>query len=1119
MKRTVCGITLTALLTGWKWRLAMKSKQLQFLVAVVSLTCAEPTVVSTSASYVFTVSRDRNPVANFALMPCTTSVVGWGDNYYGETTTPAGLSNVVAIAAGDRHNLALKSDGTAVGWGSNADGQAATPAGLNNVVAIAAGWFHSLALKSDGTVVGWGNNYFDEVTPPADLSNVVAIAAGGYHSLALKSDGTVVGWGQNDYGVATPPAGLNNVVAVATGPHHGLALKSDGTVVGWGDDFYGEATPPAGLSGIVALAAGEWHSLALQSDGTVVGWGADWDWAHQAAPPAGLSDVVAIAAGSVHSLALQSDGTVVGWGYNAQGQATPPAGLGNVVALAAGGDHSLALTCAPGVDTAAPTSSVDAISPYWHNQLPFTISATTTDNASGVASVELFYRYSTNNVDWTDWTSFGVDTAAPWSWSFNAPQGSGHYEFYSIATDAAGNIEEPPAFIRRIYPSDDAFTDLRDAPEINYGNESWIGVNGAGGYRSPLGYDVPEGTFLKFDLSAIPSGATITRATFGAYAYQIWWSASCDAALRSFGTDWDEATITGNNAPWTTLGGNVSSIVSGSIPGWWVHAIDVPYVQGHLGGEIGFYYTYPGPAGGLHYGQMYYSKEYPDGSYHPYLELALGEAAAEAKCGVDTCPPNSTVDPIAPYRRTSVPFNVTATASDNLSGVTNVALWYRHSPDNLAWGAWTDLGSVISPPWSWSFTAPQGSGHYEFYSVATDAAGNVEEDWSRWQYRRPIAISNAGSVVLTNYQVLVTLDTASLIVANKLRSDAGDLRFALGDGTQLSYWIESGTNTASTKVWVKVPLVAVAGTTIYAYYGNPIATSASNGDATFVFFDDFANWNSGKWGSQPSFGAISNGILVLTCPSSYVNYDLYSVPTVGGLQTAMEFRQKAASSVIINFKTGYGETMANFTDLGVYRDTASNKIYAETRNEADIISTTVMPNDDDWHKYKLCRQSSASSTFYVDGTSVELNQYIPVPDLKAWFRVWKSAGSPNLQVDYLFTHRYVLPEPTAGVGAEEQPPVAEAVCEVVIDADGDGVPDDVDQCPDSPLGAIVNANGCSIAQLVPCAGPFSGGKWKNHGDYVSAVTKEANKFLAAGLITGAQKGAIVAEAAQSNCGK
>ena len=88
----------------------------------------------------------------------------------------------------------------------------------------------------------------------------------------------------------------------------------------------------------------------------------------------------------------------------------------------------------------------------------------------------------------------------------------------------------------------------------------------------------------------------------------------------------------------------------------------------------------------------------------------------------------------------------------------------------------------------------------------------------------------------------------------------------------------------------------------------------------------------------------------------------------------------------------------------------------------------------------------------------------------------------------------------------------------VIDSDGDGVPDAVDQCPDTPPGVVVDANGCSIDQLVPCEGPVSGGAWKSHGEYVRAVVKTATDFLKAKLITRKQWAQIVSGAAQSRCG-
>lgn len=88
-----------------------------------------------------------------------------------------------------------------------------------------------------------------------------------------------------------------------------------------------------------------------------------------------------------------------------------------------------------------------------------------------------------------------------------------------------------------------------------------------------------------------------------------------------------------------------------------------------------------------------------------------------------------------------------------------------------------------------------------------------------------------------------------------------------------------------------------------------------------------------------------------------------------------------------------------------------------------------------------------------------------------------------------------------------------------VDSDGDGVPDDQDQCSCTPPGAVVDAHGCSIDQLVPCAGPASGGTWKNHGEYVSAIVEVSARFLADGLISSAERTGVVRQAAEAGCGK
>jgi hypothetical protein len=62
-----------------------------------------------------------------------------------------------------------------------------------------------------------------------------------------------------------------------------------------------------------------------------------------------------------------------------------------------------------------------------------------------VASVQFFYRYSTDNAIWGAWTSAATpDTTAPYTNAFAFPNGPGYYEFYSIATDSLGNVESAP---------------------------------------------------------------------------------------------------------------------------------------------------------------------------------------------------------------------------------------------------------------------------------------------------------------------------------------------------------------------------------------------------------------------------------------------------------------------------------------------------------------------------------------------------------------------------------------------------------------------------------------------------------------------------------------------------
>jgi hypothetical protein len=137
---------------------------------------------------------------------------------------PAGLSNVVAIAAGNTCSVALRADGTVVSWGSYYNGfggypPLVTPSGMADVFAIGAGYDHAVAACGDGRVVAWGRQNW--ATNGAE--QIVEIVGGYQSSLALRRDHSVLTFNQEGYSYR---ANASNAVAVAQGGQ--VALIGDG---------------------------------------------------------------------------------------------------------------------------------------------------------------------------------------------------------------------------------------------------------------------------------------------------------------------------------------------------------------------------------------------------------------------------------------------------------------------------------------------------------------------------------------------------------------------------------------------------------------------------------------------------------------------------------------------------------------------------------------------------------------------------------------------------------------------------------------------------------------------------------------------------------------------------
>lgn len=228
-------------------------------------------------------------------------------------------SPVTAVSAGEHHTLILTATGDVYALGSNREGQLGVPSastesnqpvlalgpatGSEQVVAIAAGARHSVAVTATGKVYAWGFSLHGQcgtgvvvptVPAPALVEALgplkcVGVAAGMSHTLLLADTGDIYALGSNaegQLGDGTTTSSLvpklvealgvaeDPVVKIAAGGRHSVALTQSGIAYAWGFGAFGQlaigefvdkvTTPqkvavPEGTK-IADVAAGWWHT-------------------------------------------------------------------------------------------------------------------------------------------------------------------------------------------------------------------------------------------------------------------------------------------------------------------------------------------------------------------------------------------------------------------------------------------------------------------------------------------------------------------------------------------------------------------------------------------------------------------------------------------------------------------------------------------------------------------------------------------------------------------------------------------------------------------------------------------------------------------------------------------
>ncbi|XP_005105124.1 probable E3 ubiquitin-protein ligase HERC4 isoform X1 [Aplysia californica] len=234
------------------------------------------------------------------------------------------------ISIGENHSLICGKDGAIFSCGANDFSQCGRDRNLNKfgrieagllsqqVIQVAAGANHSVALTQAWEVFTWGKNDsgqlgrgdipeeargIPKLVKSLAVHCVLQVACGNDHCIVLTNDSLVRVWGSNSYGqlglgknaagkyqnipeVVTSVKGIP-VEQIAAGGNHSFLLSKSGAVYGWGRNSFGQLgvndtkdydmprqCRSLRTQKIKYICAGENHSAALTADGRVFTFGA-----------------------------------------------------------------------------------------------------------------------------------------------------------------------------------------------------------------------------------------------------------------------------------------------------------------------------------------------------------------------------------------------------------------------------------------------------------------------------------------------------------------------------------------------------------------------------------------------------------------------------------------------------------------------------------------------------------------------------------------------------------------------------------------------------------------------------------------------------------------------------
>lgn len=301
-------------------------------------------------------------------------------------------------------------------------------------------------------------------------------------------------------------------------------------------------------------------------------------------------------------------------------------------------------------------------------------------------------------------------------------------------------------------------------------------------------------------------------------------------------------------------------------------------------------------------------------------------------------------------------------------------------------------------------------------SILQLTSGSPDSWWdSNWTRRAPLTTHDDYP---DNYQLAFTVTYDS-----DMNADFSDLRFMEDeDNGELAYWIENITPSTSADIWVRrIDNKDFTDNVIYMYYGNAAASTTSNIHTTMLLYDNFDgdNVDSTKWDAYGT-PTVTEGYISITASETdngVRSFDTFTKPFI--IETRIYTVSATAGATAWSY--GWGTTMSGSS----YGLTEVRALSWWTEQWRLNVNTTGTGKTGSWTKgtwsdsWVRVMYDSAEFWYPLGFSGTLTNATVPSTSSQS---VTLSEWVGTALFDWVRVRRYVSPEPTVSVGAEETAP-------------------------------------------------------------------------------------------------